>query len=178
MAKRGWEFIWAVAMRSGSLKTAISSYKYQGVKGWAWILGRVLVGYLEANAQVFGTYDLIIPMPTYLGIGGRSWDHIGLIIERAEVEGSQWPFRRDVMDKTKPTPTMVDLKSFKKRAEMAERELRPALQVTEPSTVAGRDVLVFDDVFTGGLSMREVAYKLKDAGATSVAGIVLARQPY
>jgi predicted amidophosphoribosyltransferase len=178
VAERGWEFIWAIAMRSGRLKNAISSYKYDDIKGWAWIFGRILVGYLEANAQVFETYDLIIPIATYVGDGGRSWDHVGLIIERAEIEGPQWPFRRDVMVKTKSTPTMVGLGTFKKRAEMAEQQLRPALHVAAPAAVAGRDVLVFDDVFTGGLSMREAAYKLKDAGATSVAGIVLARQPY
>jgi predicted amidophosphoribosyltransferase len=178
VTERGWEFIWAIAMRSGRLKSVISAYKYDNVKGWAWILGRILVGYLQANAEVLRTYDLIVPMPTYVGEGGRGWDHVGLIIERAEIEGPEWPFHRDLLAKTHPTPTMVGLKTFRKRAEMAERELRPSLQVTSPSTVAGRDVLVFDDVFTGGLSMREAAYKLKHAGASSVAGLVLARQPY
>jgi predicted amidophosphoribosyltransferase len=178
VVERGWDFIWAIAMRSGRLKSVISEYKYDGVKGWAWILGRILVGYLETNARVFGTYELIVGMPTYVGRGARSWDHVGLILERAEIEGPEWPFHRDLLAKTKATPTMVGLKTFRKRAQMAESELRPALEVTAPELVSGRDVLVFDDVFTGGLSMREVAYKLKQAGATSVAGLVLARQPY
>jgi predicted amidophosphoribosyltransferase len=50
--------------------------------------------------------------------------------------------------------------------------------VDEPAAVTGKMVLVFDDVFTGGLTLREVAFKLKASGATCVAGIVLARQPY
>lgn len=176
---RGWQFIRAVAMRSGRLKNTISAYKYDDVKGWAWIFGRILVGYLERNAETFDMFDLIIPMPTYVGPeeGARSWDHIGTIIERAEIEGPQWRFRRDVMSKTAHTPTMVGL-SFTQRATMAETQLRPALRVDEPDAVAGKLVLVFDDVFTGGLTLREVAYKLKDAGAEGVAGIVLARQPY
>src|ERR1700722_337899 len=165
-------------MRSGQLKDVISSYKYDDVKGWAWILGRILVGYLEVNVEVFETYDLIIPMATYVGDGGRSWDHVDLIIERAEIEGPQWPFRRGIVVKRTPTPTMVGLRTFRKRAQMAEQQLRQALHVATPSAVTGRDVLIFDDVFTGGLSMGEAAFKLKDAGAPSVAGIVLARQPY
>jgi hypothetical protein len=36
-------------------------------------------------------------MPTYVGVGGRAFDHVGLIVERAEQEGPGWPFRRDVI---------------------------------------------------------------------------------
>lgn len=72
---------------------------------------------------------------------------------------------------------MVGL-TFSQRAKMAETQLRPALRVNDPATVAGKDVLVFDDVFTAGLTLREAALKLKAAEASSVAGIVLARQPY
>ena len=39
-------------------------------------------------------------------------------------------------------------------------------------------VMVFDDVFTGGLTLREIAFKLKAAGAREVYGLALARQPY
>ena len=81
------------------------------------------------------------------------------------------------MSKTAETPTMVGL-GFGARATMAELQLRPALRVDDPAAVADKNVLVFDDVFTGGLTLRETAYKLKACGASSVAGIVLARQPY
>lgn len=177
--RRGWEFIWAIAMRSGSLKNTITAYKYDNVKGWAWIFGRILVGYLERKDQTFEEFDVIIPMPTYVGPEpeARSWDHVATIIERAEIEGPHWPFRRDVMTKTAMTPTMAGL-PFGQRAQMAETQLRPALQVSDPAAVAGKLVLVFDDVFTAGLTLREVAFKLKAAGAAGVAGIVLARQPY
>ena len=100
---RGWEYIWAIAMRSGHLKSVISAYKYNDVKGWSWIFGRILVGYLERHIDAFDTFDVIIPTPTFIGPGGRSWDHVGTIIERAEVEGPLWPFRRDIMSKTAPT---------------------------------------------------------------------------
>jgi predicted amidophosphoribosyltransferase len=61
---------------------------------------------------------------------------------------------------------------------MAEREFGPALEVINPAAIKGRSVLVFDDVFTSGLTLREAARKLKAAGAPEVAGIVLARQPF
>jgi predicted amidophosphoribosyltransferase len=177
VAHRGWECISAIAMRSGPLSNAISVYKYDGVKGWAWIFGRILVGYLESDADSFDQFDVIIPMPTYVGAGGRPWDHVATIIERAEIEGPRWPFRREVMRKTAATPRLVGL-TFAQRAQVVERELAATLEVVDPASIAGKHVLVFDDVFTSGLTLREVAFKLKAAGARSVAGIVLARQPY
>ena len=67
-------------MRSGPLKSAISRYKHEDKYGWAWIFGRILVGYLDSYADVFEDFGVIIPMPTYVGTGGRDWDHIGLLL--------------------------------------------------------------------------------------------------
>jgi predicted amidophosphoribosyltransferase len=100
-----------------------------------------------------------------------------MIVERAAIEGPHWPFRHDVMAKTACTPSMQGL-TFQQRAQMAETHLRSALSVTAPDAIDGKLVLVFDDVFTAGLTLREVAFKLKAEGAAGVAGIVLARQPY
>ena len=48
----------------------------------------------------------------------------------------------------------------------------------KPAIVRGKRVLVYDDVYTEGLTPREVARALLGAGAVEVAEIVLARQPY
>jgi predicted amidophosphoribosyltransferase len=176
-SSRGWDYIYAVAMRSGRLKEVIERYKYGDHKGWAGLFGRVLVGYLEESTRA-EDWDLIIPMPTYVGEGGRGWDHIDLIIEHAAIEGPDLPFVRGVVRKTRPNPRLVAQPGFRARAEVAERDFGPALKVVDPTAVAKKSVLVFDDVFTSGLTLREVAHKLKRAGARDVAGVVLACQPF
>ncbi len=176
---RGWRMIWAVSMRTGELKAAISAYKYDGCWGWAHIFGRVLIGHLCAQEEeIRRRYGVIVPMPTFVGPGGRSDDHIGDILRRAEVEDPSWPFRFDVLAKTVATRRLVETRTFRERAEIAEAEIGPAIDVLHADAVAGQNVLVFDDVFTGGLTLREVAHKLRAAGARSVDGIVLARQPF
>jgi predicted amidophosphoribosyltransferase len=49
-----------------------------------------------------------------------------------------------------------------------------------PGAAMVRDmrILVYDDVYTEGLTLREVARSLRDAGVREVSEIVLARQPY
>jgi hypothetical protein len=139
----------------------------------------VLIGFLSAMPEnPRDNYGVIIPMPTYVGPGGRDRDHIADILERAQTEDPSWPFRFDGMTRIRATPKLVDQPTFYDRARVAEREIGPALEVLEPNVVRGKHVLVFDDVFTGGLTLREVARKLRKAGARSVDGIVLARQPF
>lgn len=177
--QRGWEKIHAIAMRSGSLEGAISAYKYPPhIKGWAWIFGRIIVGYLESHRAEFERFGAIIPMPTFVGEGGREWDHVAKIVERAAVEGPDWPFKQGVISMTGPAPKMTSRAGFRDRADMAESTLQPLLLVEDQVSINGQDVLVIDDVLTTGVSMREVAKKLKEAGARSVTGLVLARQPF
>jgi predicted amidophosphoribosyltransferase len=173
---RGWDFTLAIARRSGELERAIDAYKVNDKYGWGWIFARVLVGYLE-DLDVRDSIDLIIPMPTYVGSAGRQWDHIGYIIERAKLEGPRWPFRTDVMAKTGPTRRLRGL-TFAQLAQVVEQELRPVLTVLDRDAVNCKLVVVFDDVFTGGLTLREVAFKLREAGAQHIVGLVLARQPF
>jgi predicted amidophosphoribosyltransferase len=165
-------------MRTGPLRRAIDSYKVEGRRAWAAIFGRVLLGYLNAHDVVFQRYDLIIPSPTWVGNGGRTFDHTGLVIERAIVEDDgTWPFQIGVIQKTAAT-TPFRRKTWRGRYEIAEHELRPALHIPAPELVRGKRVLVYDDVYTEGLTLRAVASSLCDAGAVEVSEVVLARQPY
>jgi predicted amidophosphoribosyltransferase len=178
-SERFFRWVWAISMRTGSLKRAIDRYKVDGKIAWAGIFGRVLLGYLNANTSVFDQYDLIVPSPTYVGEGGRAFDHTGEVIASAELEDDgTWPFARSVIVKTRPTTPFRAIRSWQRRREIAETELRQALTIPSPALVTGKRVLVYDDVYTEGLTLREVARALRGAGATEVSEVVLARQPY
>ena len=85
--------------------------------------------------------------------------------------GTVWPFDiagEPVIVKTGPTPPMVG-NGYQDRRRIAEGPLRDALQVTRPEDVRGKRVLVYDDVFTDGLTLNEVARALRLAGATRCA---------
>lgn len=81
------------------------------------------------------------------------------------------------MTKTEATEPMVG-HSWKARKAIAEGPLRASLGVPEREAVAGKQILIVDDVFTEGFTIREVARALILAGATEVSEIVLAREPW
>ena len=68
--------------------------------------------------------------------------------------------------------------TWRERKAIAEGPLRAALRVAEPAAIVGKRVLVVDDVFTEGFTIREVARALRLAGAAEVSEIVLAREPW
>jgi hypothetical protein len=133
-------------MRTGRMREAITSPKYDGKWGWA-------------RAQ-------------------RAFDHTRRIVEAAEIEEPiAWPFTYDVIIKSTAAQPIVG-RSWRERKAIAEGELRRALPVPDPKAAAGRRILIVDDVFTEGFTIREVARALNLAGATEVSEIVLAREPW
>jgi predicted amidophosphoribosyltransferase len=178
---RQFEWNAAVAMRSGELKAAINAYKYQDRRNWYLIFGRVLAGYLHDRRELFADFDLVIPSPTYVGPGGRAFDHTKLVLaEAARLDQTGLPFTLDppVLVKTGPTPSLVGLKSWSERRDVCRDELPRVLHVPDPTLIDGQAVLVYDDVFTDGLNLNAVAKKLRESGAAQVCGVTLARQPW
>lgn len=171
--------VWAISMRTGQMRAAITRFKYEGRWGWAAIFGRILVGFLAEHRSAFGAYDVITASPTYIGPdAARAFDHTRRIVEAAQIEEPiAWPFAFDVIAKTAATEPMVG-HTWKERKAIAEGPLRAALSVPDPGAVAGRRILIVDDVFTEGFTIREVARALTLAGATEVSEIVLAREPW
>lgn len=181
---RWFDWNYAVAMRSGELENAINRYKYQAKTGWAYIFGRVVAGFLEERPGTFRGFDLIVSSPTFVGDGGRQFDHTRQVVERAAAEmtpGSGWPFdlaTQPAIVKMAATTPMKPY-GFKRRRTIAETELRPALLVTDRGRTEGKKILVYDDVFTDGLTLNEVARALRQhGGAELVCGLTLCRQPW
>jgi len=171
-------------MRSGVLEDAINAYKFRGIRAWAIIFGRMLAGFLDQEVETFQDFDLIVASPTYVGDGGRSFDHTRLVVQRAAEEvppGTSWSF--DLNDipaiiKTQATDSFTG-RPYGQRKELAQSQLRQSLRVPDPHRTAGARVLVYDDVFTDGHTLNEVARALiADGHARDVCGVTLCRQPF
>jgi predicted amidophosphoribosyltransferase len=174
---RGFDLVWAVARHTGLLREVIARYKYRSAAGFAPILGRLLAGYLLAHSPWFEEVDLIVACP---GLAPR--DHVAAIVDTAAAcVGELWAFDvgpRRCLVKQRPTVAMMAAGSPASRRLWAACDLRPALAVADRRRVAGHRILVVDDVFTDGSTLREVALALLAADAVAVSGLVLARQPW
>lgn len=123
---------------------------------------------------------IVIPTPAYLPPGTQPRDdHARWVIEQAASQDDQGlPYVWDpaVIIKNRATRKLKSLGGSDRRVE--RDAIRDSLLVPDPRRVRRRAVWIYDDVFTTGSTLDAVAEVLKVAGASSVYGLVLSRQPY
>jgi predicted amidophosphoribosyltransferase len=162
-----------VAPYGGALRSLIRRLKYEGDTGAAPALAALLVEHLRQHYER-ASVDLIIPNPTHAARGVRHTET--LLGAAAAVAGPRWRFddsANPCLLKTGPTPTSHG----KDRAgrQHAAAALYEVLVVARPELVAGRRLLIVDDVATTGAQVDAVAMRLREHGAAHVSALVLAR---
>jgi predicted amidophosphoribosyltransferase len=169
--------LWSVADYGPQMALALYRYKVLEKRGWARVFARLLLARLEELGERARRYELIVASPTFVGQGGRAFDHTGLVLEwaRRQAPGS-WSISLAAIRRTRAIPALKDRRGWRSRLALARTELRAALEVTVPDAIRGRAVLIFDDVLTTGATGVEVARALRAAGATRTGVIVLARR--
>jgi predicted amidophosphoribosyltransferase len=173
---RSFSVVFSIGVHQGGLRRAIARYKYRGEERLAPIFSGMVRSYLVGHPAWFEEFDLITAVPAYTGPGARrAWDPVGTILGHlAAAVPAGWAIEPGVLTKRAETPRMTGL-SWADRQEIARNPFRRSLVVARPERVRGAQVLVLDDVFTEGSTLREVARALRRSGASDVAGLVLAR---
>jgi predicted amidophosphoribosyltransferase len=167
--------IHAIAYSSGVLRDVIHKYKYEGKRGWALILARVLVGWLDDHSTDLDV-DVIVANPSF---GNRG--HVQTVLDKAAGEDlrRRWPFDTGptpILTKTAATDRSANRTLAEKRA--IAQQVYEAVRVSRPQAILGRRVLVVDDVCTTGRQLDALARRLSEAGAVETRGVVLARAPW
>jgi len=134
-------------------------------------LGRALAEYLDAAPALDAdAYDVVIPVPLHrTRLRWRGFNQaalLGVALER------RLNCSLDVatLARVRPTPPQT----ARDRAQRT-RNVRNAFAVRRPSRVAGRRVLLVDDVMTTGATADECARVLRAAGARRIDVLTLAR---
>ena len=173
---REFSQVLTISERAEETFQLLMRYKYDDERHRDEELGRMLVDFLQEHRSEVGRFDVITPLALYTGPRAhRLWDYLGLIVDAAERLDPQWPFQRDLITKTGPTGRFLGI-DVEARRRIAEGELRAALEVPQPDLVEGRRVLLLDDIYSEGFSLREMARALRRAGAAEVAGLVFTRR--
>lgn len=180
----GWDdrhvrAVHAIAKRTGAIEQVLKTFKYGGTTGWAIILGRIVIGWLEATPDLAYQYDLVTVNPTH---ANRSpLRHTELILEAAKTEDQldRWPLDDPddtVLRKHTETASATAYGTTWRAKKQAADELWQAVDVAHRERVEGKTVLLVDDVTTTLLQLNVIAGLLKRAGAAEVDGLVIARQ--
>ena len=152
----------------GGGRPLVLAMKYGGRPGLAEALGRRMAD--EASARLGeGTFDLVVPVPlSWRRLRERGFNQAALL---AGPIAGRAGVALDVRSLRRPRATPPQTGSAAARA----ANVRGAFALGRPARIAGRRVLLVDDVFTTGATVREGARTLLAAGAARVTVYTLAR---
>ena len=153
----------------GPGRTLVQRLKYYDRMEVAGPMGRWMA---RAGAEVLADADLLTPVPLHrVRLASRRFNQ-AMELARVIAGASGVPVEPDGLERVKPTPPQVGLTKSQRAANMqgAFRTLDEA-----KPRVAGRRVVLVDDVLTSGATTNAAARALLRAGAANVDVLVFAR---
>jgi ComF family protein len=159
----------AVGLYEKTLLTAIHLFKYRGKIGIGEVLGSVMADFAGRQWDMT-VFSLIIPVPLHRKRLRERGFNQAVILARQIAKRFSLPLDFMTLRRERFTAPQVGLGREERSA-----NVRKAFAVRKPEKIAGRRILLVDDVTTTGSTLTECASVLMKANAEAVAILTLAR---
>ncbi len=169
--------LWSLGAYQGALKAAIQKLKYRHVSDLSATLISLIIDYwvkfpphfLDLVKKDRGVGWTIVPVPLHWS--RRNWRGFNqsallgqLLAKNLDITFS------DCLTRTRPTTPQTKLERSARR-----QNIKNAFELAVSGRPLAESVLLIDDVWTTGSTLRECAYVLKRSGAKQVWALTLAR---
>ncbi|HYO82076.1 MAG TPA: ComF family protein [Bryobacteraceae bacterium] len=162
----GFDAAFAFGEYAGSLRQLIHLFKYEKISTLAGPLAVLASRALPRSGE---EYEAIVPMPLHWRKRRERGFNQSLLLASELSKRTGVPVRA-VLRRVKATEAQAGLTGAQRRKNVAG-----AFAVRRPETVAGRHVLLIDDVLTTGATAGVCAAELKRNGARRVSVLTVAR---
>lgn len=161
----------AYGQYDGALRGLIHLLKYNRVHPAARVLGRMLAEAIAALG-IEAEHVLVVPVPLARGKARQRGFNQALEITKAARKflGAKYELAPDGLARGRETESQTGLTRHQRR-----ENVRGAFVAAAPEKLAGKTVLLVDDVFTTGTTVSECARVLGRAGAEKVYVATVAR---
>ncbi len=156
---------WAVY--TGAIRKAIHKLKYQGDISLGQALATPMIELLH---QLDWSIDMVTPVPGSLARKKMRGYNQASLLALPIALSCRVQYRPGALTKIRDIPSQVGL-SMKAR----HKNVQAVFQARNKDLVAGKSILVIDDIVTSGATMKACAQALLDQGAGQVYGLTLAR---
>ncbi len=140
------------------MKEIIAKYKYRGDYALAEVFSFYLKDYLKKLE-----YDLITVIPlSDERLKERGFNQAEALLDVAKIECAQ-------------LLTRIHTEKQSKKSRQERISLSQVFQVTDEPIVQGKRIVIIDDIYTTGSTLRHAAKALKLAGASNIKSLTIAR---
>jgi len=150
----------------------IEAYKYELLKDLSNLIAALIFLYLEKSSLLDFLLQenfLCLPVPIsrrkkYF----RGFNQSALLAQKI-AQKLNFEFSEEILEQIKPAKDQTKL-NFEERKE----NVKGIFKVLEKEKVKGKNIILFDDVYTSGATLQEIARILKEAGVKKIIGIAFA----
>lgn len=163
-----FEICRAAGPYSDAFRIAIKVLKFIGKKNLAYRMGCMMAKVIKEEKR-FWPIDLVVPVPASQGsLKQRGFSQTELLA-RQIAKNLKLKLGGNLLVRVKDTPTQREL-----TREEREKNLQSAFDIKDRKKVQGKSILLVDDVYTTGSTIRECTRILLEAGAARVSVITWA----
>jgi ComF family protein len=148
---------------------AIHQFKYGNNISVGALLASFMANFSFPDVDFTG-YSLIIPVPLHIKRLRQRGFNQSLVLARALAKKKQISVNFSLLKRHKFTETQTGLNKAERN-----KNIKGAFEVSDKKKIAGKNVILVDDVYTTGATINECAKILTKAGAQKVTVLTLAR---
>lgn len=161
-----FEAAYSFGLYEGELRELVHLFKYDGVRSLSGVFGEWLAAAMPRHQR----FDAIAPVPLHWWRWFRRGFNQSELLARELSRRTGVPLLAQALRRVRATPQQAQLSRGARRRNVAR-----AFQAARPAELAGKRILLIDDVFTTGATLNACAAALKKAGAAHVSSLTLAR---
>lgn len=164
-----WDIARQAAVWEEPAPSMVHALKYRSVAELAGPMARLLARLLAREFRG-ESWDLVVPVPLHrVRERERGYNQSALIARRlAAMHG--WRFDGETVIRARATQSQTRLTRVERL-----KNVRGAFRCVAPERVAGRRVLLIDDVHTTGSTLNETSAALREAGARWISALAVTR---
>lgn len=157
-------------VEEGTIGKLIHILKYQYAEDVMRVVRQIITTSITQHRFLFEKGDIIIPVPLHKKRYAERGFNQAAYIGRELSQLLDIPIEEHALLRHRYTPHQARLDR-----EARLENVQDAFLVQQPSHVAGKSIVLVDDVFTTGSTMQSCAVALRQAGAREVHGVSVAR---
>ncbi len=160
----------SLARYEGHVKEAILLFKYRGFKVLGHWLGDLLAENLGNEDDLWEGVEALVPVPLHPRKERKRGFNQAQVLARRLAKHKSLSLLERRLIKVVNIPAQTSLE-----AEEREKNVRGAFRIRKAKDLKGKIVLLVDDVYTTGSTLRECSLTLKKAGAKEVRAVTVAQ---